>query len=91
MTKKFTQVSHASSRKYNSLWFTRQCDIARQQLKATNIAYRKYKSNKCRNIVMEKRKIYCKAKGISRIRYKNEQKRFFSESAKNNPQIFGIK
>ena len=59
-----------------------------QQLKAANRAYRKYKSNNCRNIVIEKRKIYCKAKRIAKIRYKNEQKRFFSDTAKNNPQKF---
>lgn len=77
VTKRFTQVSDASSRKYNSPWFTRECDVARQQLKAANRAYRKYKSNYYRNIVIEKRKVYCKAKRIAKTRYKNEQKAIF--------------
>ena len=84
----FKVFGDASSRKYNSPWFPRECDVARQQLKAANRAYRKYRSNNCRNIVIEKRKIYCKAERTAKIRYKNEQKRFFSDTAKNNPQKF---
>ena len=43
-------------RQYRSPWFTHECELARQELRATSRAYRKYRTIELRTSEMEKRR-----------------------------------
>ena len=75
-------------RKYRSPWFTHECELARQELRATSRAYRKYRTIELRTSEMEKRRQYRNMKRKAKRQFKKDQKQFFSDCAKNNPQKF---
>ena len=86
--------ANKGSRKYKSPWYTLACEIARRELKLANKIYKVYKRNRSdetRNLVISKRREYCKAKRKARYIYKSNKKRHDMTCRKRNRKSFGVK
>ena len=77
-----------TERKFKSPWFTEECETARRELKSANKANRKYRSRDTRDVMVEKRKNYCKVKRWARNKFKLKQRNTMHNLAKSQPKKF---
>ena len=77
-----------TERKFKSPWFTEECETARRELKSANKANRKYRSRDTRDVMVEKRKNYCKVKRWARNKFKQKQRNTMHNLAKSQPKKF---
>ena len=79
-----------SSDRYNpcSQWFTRECLIAKNELKMANRQFRHNRTQAMRDLLVEKRRNYCKVKRRAKAAYNLKQKQRLHNLATNCPKKF---
>ena len=87
-SKSVNQNKTKNNRKFKSPWYTTQCEIARRELKSANRAFRKYKSDECRTMLMDKRRSFCRIKRYAKRKYQSAQKQGLHDTAKLQQQKF---
>ena len=86
--KRVSTDRYNSHRKYTSPWFTRDCEIARAELKQANKMFRKNGKHELHLLVVEKRKNYSRVKRRARSLYNRNNRQKLHEMASNNPKAF---
>ena len=84
--KRVSTDRYNSYRKYTSPCFTRDCEIARAELKQANKIIRKNGKHELHLLVVEKRKNYSRVKRRARSLYNRKNRQKLHEMASNNPK-----
>ena len=82
------QKNRADNCKFQSPWYTHECEIARSELARANKCFRRSRTNDNRIIVVNKRRNYCRAKRKARAIYKSKQQDRLQGMANSDPKKF---